>query len=84
MHADDLMEQRGRKPAARSFAEEWLAERLSRGPVPVSDITREWNTQHRGSESTLQRARQNLRVETVRVDGQWCWQLPQTGIADDF
>jgi hypothetical protein len=84
MHADDLMERRGRKPAVRSFAEEWLAERLSRGPVPVSDITREWHTQHRGSESTLQRARQNLRVETLRVEGQWCWQLPQTCVDCDF
>ncbi len=77
VRAQDLL---AREPTAEdrsalSDAQEFLKEFLSRGPKPLSEIKQ--RSKGEGiSWTTLIRARQGLRVQSDRAQGQCRWQLP--------
>jgi hypothetical protein len=80
------------RPEERSQREEaatWLREALADGPRPAKEILKE--ARRNGfTEVTLQRAKRDLRMQSVKTGfgktGEWCWTLPkddQPGSLDD-
>lgn len=62
----------------RNDAEDFLRDRLSTGPVLSKEIT-ERATQHGISRRTLERAKADLGVQSVKAEfaGGWLWKLPE-------
>lgn len=81
--ADDALrrEQAAQKPGpdsdARSAAEASLRTALADGARPANDIKDEWKNGEGGSLRTLDRAKQQIGVESYRetVPGPWLWRL---------
>ena len=86
MSADDALaaenqtNERKRGPYAKVLraAKAWLQVALSGGPRLMKELLEEWKNGQGGSESTLKRAKQSLKVESYRkeVPGPWWWRLP--------
>jgi len=56
-------------------AESWLQEILADGPLPVADL-KEMAEQGEHTWMTVRRAKDNLRIKPIRIDGKHCWKLP--------
>lgn len=62
--------------SAINTAKEFLTDILAGGPQTVKRM-KEWAGNKQISEKTLTRARQALGIETIKIDGQFHWQLAQ-------
>jgi len=80
----------------RADTEAWLVDLLSKGPVPSKELFEKAQMELSVSESTLKRAKKNLRgtddeIEAVRIGedggergaGEWCWTLSRGSAPPD-
>jgi hypothetical protein len=66
---------RGRPPEEIERAKAYLSETLKAGPRPAKDVQTEADEAHCISKKTLERAKQELRVEAFqpKIPGPWYW-----------
>jgi hypothetical protein len=71
----------GSRSKAKDDAKDFLQSRLAMGPVPADDIYKEARARCI-TVGTLKRAKRDLRIisekEKGKLDGDWCWRMPQT------
>jgi hypothetical protein len=73
--ASDLVRGEDGDRSALDEAVEWLADRLDNGPVSASQIKIE-GERAAHSFRTLQRAKKELRVKSIKTGDDWKWSLP--------